>query len=83
MASPPQPSSRQPIVGWGRADWGSGRGMTDWSEQGAVPVEDAAVEDPPTVDEVLERQREEYPEQAETSTQQPDGETTDESPADE
>lgn len=48
--------------------------MTDYSEQGAVPVEDAAVEDPPTVDEVLERQREEYPEQAATSTQQPEGE---------
>ena len=31
--------------------------MTDWSEQGAVPIEDAAVEDPPTVDEVLEEQR--------------------------
>lgn len=32
--------------------------MSDWSEQGAVPVEDAAVDDPPTVDEVLEKQRE-------------------------
>jgi hypothetical protein len=31
--------------------------MTDWSEQGAVPVEDAAVEHPPTVDEVMEEQR--------------------------
>lgn len=31
--------------------------MTDYSEQGANPVEDAAVPDPPTVDEVLERQR--------------------------
>jgi hypothetical protein len=31
--------------------------MTDWSEQGAVPVEDAAVEHPPTVDEVFEEQR--------------------------
>ena len=29
------------------------------------------MEDPPTVDEVLERQRVEYPEQAESSTQQP------------
>ena len=28
--------------------------MTDYSEQGAVPVEDAAVPDPPTVDELLE-----------------------------
>lgn len=32
--------------------------MSDWSEQGAVPVEDAVVDDPPTVDEVLETQRE-------------------------
>ena len=42
--------------------------MTDYSEEGAVPVEDAAVADPPTVDEVLERQRREHPEQAATST---------------
>jgi hypothetical protein len=41
--------------------------MTDYSEQGAIPVEDAATDDPPTVDEVLERQREEYPEQAATA----------------
>lgn len=46
--------------------------MTDYTERGAVPVEDAAVDDPPTVDEVLERQREEFPEQAATSTMQPD-----------
>ena len=31
--------------------------MTDYTEQGAVPVDDAAVDDPPTVDEVLERAR--------------------------
>ena len=31
--------------------------MTDWTEHGAQPVEDAAVDDPPTVDEVLEEQR--------------------------
>jgi hypothetical protein len=37
--------------------------MTDYSEQGAIPVEDAASADPPTVDEVLERQRIEHPEQ--------------------
>ena len=42
--------------------------MTDYSEQGAVPIEDAAVADPPTVDEVLEQQRREHPEQASTST---------------
>ena len=52
--------------------------MSDYSEQGTVPVEDAAVEDPPTVDEVLERQREEFPEQARTSTQQPPGELDEE-----
>ncbi len=40
--------------------------MTDYSENGAVPVEDAAVTDPPTVDEVLERQAEKLPEQART-----------------
>jgi hypothetical protein len=42
-------------------------GMTDYSEQGAVPVEDAAVADPPTVEEVAERQRVEHPDQARTS----------------
>ncbi len=31
--------------------------MTDYTAHGAVPVEDAAVDDPPTVDQVLERQR--------------------------
>ena len=41
--------------------------MTDDSEHGAVPVEDAAVADPPAVDEVLERQRIEHPAQASTS----------------
>ncbi len=52
--------------------------MTDYGEEGAVPVEDAATDDPPTVDEVLERQRAEYPEQAATSTQQPDSVRNDE-----
>lgn len=41
--------------------------MTDYSEQGAVPVEDAATDGPPTVDEVLERQRENHPERAASS----------------
>jgi len=41
--------------------------MSDYSEAGAVPVEDAATADPPTVDEVLERQQREYPEQARTA----------------
>ena len=30
--------------------------MTDWTEHGAVPVDDAASDDPPTVDEVFEEQ---------------------------
>ena len=47
-----------------RGPAGYARLMTDYSEHGTVPIEDAAVEDPPTVDEVLERQRREYPEQA-------------------
>jgi hypothetical protein len=42
--------------------------MSDYSEQGAVPVEDAATDSPPTVDEVAARQEQEYPEQARTST---------------
>lgn len=50
---------------------GYGTEMTDYSDSGTVPVEDAAVPNPPTVDEVLERQREEHPDQASTSTQQP------------
>lgn len=57
--------------------------MTDYSEQGAIPVEDAAVEDPPTVDEVMEAQREEYPEQAATSTMQPPSRGDEEALADE
>lgn len=45
--------------------------MTDYTGEGAVPAEGAAVEDPPTVDEVLEEQAEEHPDQARTSTLQP------------
>ena len=37
--------------------------MSDDTADGAVPVEDAAVPDPPTVDQLLERQRAEHPEQ--------------------
>lgn len=44
--------------------------MTDYSEHGAVPIDDAAPDDPPTVDEVIERQLDEHPEQARTSTMQ-------------
>lgn len=46
--------------------------MTDYSEEGAVPADDAVVDDPPTVEEVLERQRDEFPDQAATSTMQPE-----------
>ena len=46
---------------------GTGVVMSDYSEQGAVPVDDAAVDDPPTVDEVAEQQRREHPEQARTA----------------
>ena len=41
--------------------------VTDDSEHGAVPVEDAAVADPPAVDEVLERQRIDHHAQASAS----------------
>jgi hypothetical protein len=34
--------------------------MTDYSQNGAIPVDDAAVPHPPTVDEVLARQRERH-----------------------
>jgi len=45
--------------------------MTDYSEKGAVPVEDAAVVDPPTVDEVRQWQAERFPEQARTAMNRP------------
>ncbi len=51
--------------------------MTDYTGEGAVPAEGAAVDDPPTVDEVLEEQAEEHPEQARTSTLQPPDVTED------
>lgn len=38
--------------------------MSDYSEQGAVPVEDAAVTDPPTEEEVRAAQERRYPAQA-------------------
>ena len=41
--------------------------MTDYTEQGAVPVDDAAVPNPPTVDEVMNEQAEEFPDQARTA----------------
>ena len=46
--------------------------MSDYSESGAQPVEDAAVPDPPTVDEVLaERDRAEDDDSAETPAADP------------
>lgn len=41
--------------------------MTDSNHDGAEPVDDAAVPHPPTVDQVMERQSEEFPEQARTA----------------
>lgn len=38
--------------------------MSDYSETGAVPVEDAAVDHPPTEAEVLAAQERDYPDQA-------------------
>jgi hypothetical protein len=64
--------------------------MTDYSEQGAVPVEDAVVDDPPTEDEVRDAQDREYPEQAATRQEgerpslphDDDGSPTDATPTD-
>jgi hypothetical protein len=44
--------------------------VSDYSDAGAVPVDDAATDDPPTVDEVVERQRVEHPEKVRASTMQ-------------
>lgn len=41
--------------------------MSDYRESGAQPVEDAAVEDPPTEEEVREAQERDFPEQAATA----------------
>jgi hypothetical protein len=38
--------------------------MSDYSEHGATPVDDAATDDPPTEEEVRAAQEREYPEQA-------------------
>ena len=45
--------------------------MTDYSEHGAIPVEDTAVDDPPTESEVREAQQRNYPEQAATADGRP------------
>jgi hypothetical protein len=41
--------------------------MSDYSEQGAVPVEDASVDEPPTEGEVRDAQRRKHQELAETT----------------
>jgi hypothetical protein len=45
--------------------------MTDYSADGAIPVEDAAVADPPTEAEVRAAQAEHHPEQAATADGHP------------
>ena len=50
--------------------------MSDYSEQGAIPTEDAAVEDPPTEEEVRHRQEHDYPDQAATATWHGSGSTS-------
>jgi hypothetical protein len=45
--------------------------MSDDSEKGAVPADDAVVEDPPTEEEVRRRQEREHPEQARTASNHP------------
>lgn len=55
--------------------------MSDYSEHGAQPVEDAAVDDPPTEEEVREEQERKYPEQAATRLEgATPGEAPDEDP---
>jgi hypothetical protein len=51
--------------------------MSDYSETGAQPVVDAAVEDPPTEDEVREAQEREHPDQAATRDEGPRPTTAD------
>jgi hypothetical protein len=45
--------------------------MTDYSEAGAIPVDDAAVDDPPTEEEVRDAQQRKYPQQAATADGRP------------
>lgn len=53
--------------------------MSDYTSEGAVPIEDAAVDDPPTVDEVLEeqRRRDDLPDPSEDPRHQQVGELPD------
>lgn len=47
--------------------------MSDYSESGAQPVDDAAVADPPTEEEVRDAQERNYPGQAATRVEGPPG----------
>lgn len=48
------------------SSFGYGAVMTDYTEHGAEPVVDAAVDDPPTVDELMAAQERDDPQQAAT-----------------
>src|SRR5690606_10499363 len=52
-------------VGWGLRGYEAG--MSDYSEHGTEPVEDAAVADPPTEEEVRAAQERDHPDQAATA----------------
>jgi hypothetical protein len=57
--------------------------MTDYTERGAVPVDDAATPVPPTIDEVLARRRAQRDQDSRTTDEDTDAEdTTDEDPSD-
>ena len=45
--------------------------MTDYSEEGAIPIDDDAVDDPPTEEEVRAAQQRNYPDQAKTADGRP------------
>lgn len=51
---------------------GYGWAMSDYSEHGAVPVEDAVVDDPPTEGEVRRAQERNHPDQAASATYRPE-----------
>lgn len=46
--------------------------MSDYSEHGAIPIEDAVVDDPPTESEVRRAQERRHPEQAATAAYRPE-----------
>ncbi len=45
--------------------------MSDYGENGATPVEDAATDDPPTEEEVRRAQERDFPDQARTAMNNP------------